>query len=359
MGRGPDPRNNDVRALLVRSGNLCAFPGCDQRVVSDRNDFIAQICHICGASPEGPRYRVEQTEEERRTCANLIILCYPHHVEVDNHPDEFTVERLLNMKKAHETRVNEFTPSPQAVLQAILEPSVVHSFPPDWLSALASRAAFRCLPLVAGGPEPFKSLGARTYLATALIGIGVLAYAMTVDPQGSARRVANIARLIAYGAAGKLTPNAPPPGAIDAATSIVRANVAASLAAIGHYGTSIDARAGMLCSIKAMPDALDQLRSDLATATAPRGMDVSTFLLSPLWDPGSPEPWRASLDAFVKAIETMGGATPELRTQLASTLVKLTAGALSRAELDSCAHAWANSENIQSRLRAEDEANRR
>ena len=96
------PKAETVRALFARSGNQCAFPGCTQPLISDRNKFIGQICHIEAALPGGERYNPTQSDEERRAYDNLLLLCYPHHVET-NDLDGYQVERLRKFKVDHET----------------------------------------------------------------------------------------------------------------------------------------------------------------------------------------------------------------------------------------------------------------
>ncbi len=44
------PKAEILRALFARSGNQCAFPGCTQPLINDKNKFIAQVCHIEAAS---------------------------------------------------------------------------------------------------------------------------------------------------------------------------------------------------------------------------------------------------------------------------------------------------------------------
>lgn len=97
------PLKEVLRALFARSGNQCAFPGCTQLLVNDKNQFIAQVCHIEAALPNGERYNPEQTDEERRSYDNLLILCYPHHVETDD-VQAFSVEALKEMKYEHEAK---------------------------------------------------------------------------------------------------------------------------------------------------------------------------------------------------------------------------------------------------------------
>ena len=96
------PKSETVRALFARSGNQCAFPGCTQPIVNKKNKFIGQICHIESAMPGGERFNSLQTDEDRRDYKNLILFCYPHHIETDD-VYEYTVETLINIKYEHES----------------------------------------------------------------------------------------------------------------------------------------------------------------------------------------------------------------------------------------------------------------
>ena len=95
------PKTETLRALFTRSGNQCAFPGCTQPVVNVKNKFIAQVCHIEAASEGGERFNALSNDEYRRSYENLVILCYPHHIETDD-IDEYTVEYLRQTKLDHE-----------------------------------------------------------------------------------------------------------------------------------------------------------------------------------------------------------------------------------------------------------------
>lgn len=91
--------------LKYLSGNECANPSChNQLSFPDDNAFDSQICHIEAASPNGPRYNPNQTDEERRSFDNLILLCYKCHNMVDNNPDKYTVELLKQWKREHEAK---------------------------------------------------------------------------------------------------------------------------------------------------------------------------------------------------------------------------------------------------------------
>lgn len=90
-----------LRALFARSGNKCAFPGCPAQLVNEKNLFVAQVCHIEAAEPKGERFNSNQSDEQRRSYDNLILLCYPHHVETDD-ARQYSTERLRSIKAEHE-----------------------------------------------------------------------------------------------------------------------------------------------------------------------------------------------------------------------------------------------------------------
>lgn len=95
------PKIDVLRALFARSGNQCAFPGCSHPIINSKNKFIGQVCHIEAAMEGGERFNPESNDEYRRSYENLLILCYPHHIETDD-VDEYPVSRLVQMKNEHE-----------------------------------------------------------------------------------------------------------------------------------------------------------------------------------------------------------------------------------------------------------------
>jgi hypothetical protein len=88
-----------LRELFAKSGNMCAWPGCSQIMITAEGKFVGQICHIEGV--KGERFREGMTNDERASVANLMLLCYPHHIET-NDETAWTVERLQAMKREHE-----------------------------------------------------------------------------------------------------------------------------------------------------------------------------------------------------------------------------------------------------------------
>lgn len=95
-----------LRELYLKSGNQCAFPGCNKVMINTDGVFIGQICHIEAAMPDGQRFNPKQTNEERRSFNNLMLMCYEHHKITDN-VVEFPVARLKKMKKFHEQKFSD------------------------------------------------------------------------------------------------------------------------------------------------------------------------------------------------------------------------------------------------------------
>jgi tetratricopeptide (TPR) repeat protein len=100
MSRKPISEST-LKRLFSLSGNKCAFPGCQTRLVDRDKNFLAQICHIEAAEPGGQRYNPNQTDDERRSYRNLIILCANHHKVTDD-VVKYPTSRLAEMKLNHE-----------------------------------------------------------------------------------------------------------------------------------------------------------------------------------------------------------------------------------------------------------------
>jgi hypothetical protein len=97
------PSENVIKRLFALSRNVCAFPNCTTAIVQPTTMTVTgKICHIKAKSPGGPRYDLKQTEKERNSFENLILLCGVHHDIVDDQPEKFSVEVLQNMKEMHE-----------------------------------------------------------------------------------------------------------------------------------------------------------------------------------------------------------------------------------------------------------------
>lgn len=95
-----------LRELYFRSGNQCAFTGCNRTMFNDYGDFVGEVCHIEAALPGGERFNVNQSNDDRRAISNLLILCHDHHVETDDE-SKYTTQRLQKMKRDHEMKFSD------------------------------------------------------------------------------------------------------------------------------------------------------------------------------------------------------------------------------------------------------------
>jgi HNH endonuclease len=96
------PSEKTIKALFARSGNICAFPGCQIPIIDDGDIVIGEICHICAKEKGGSRYDLDQTEIEQHSLDNLILLCGNHHKVIDSDTKNYTVESLKYIRANHE-----------------------------------------------------------------------------------------------------------------------------------------------------------------------------------------------------------------------------------------------------------------
>jgi hypothetical protein len=112
------PSPQTIKKLFALSGNRCAFPNCASDIVCE-GAVIGQVCHIKAAKPEAPRYDKNQSNTERHSFKNLILLCANHHKVIDDDEATYTVERIIKLKKQHEassTRLSEYDATTGAAL---------------------------------------------------------------------------------------------------------------------------------------------------------------------------------------------------------------------------------------------------
>lgn len=100
------PTRETLRELYLKSGNRCAFPGCKRSLFNIKGVFVGQICHIEAAEPGGERFNKKQTNEQRRAPANLVLMCYDHHVETDD-VVRFPVAAMVRIKNDHEKKFSD------------------------------------------------------------------------------------------------------------------------------------------------------------------------------------------------------------------------------------------------------------
>nr|WP_067063842.1 HNH endonuclease [Mucilaginibacter sp. L294] len=109
-----------VKRLFALSGNQCAFPNCQEKIVDEVGTVIGEICHIEAAEVGGERYNSESDDEFRRDYNNLILLCSNHHKKTNN-VIEYPTSKLIEYKELHTAKfaTREYTPTDSIIEQAI------------------------------------------------------------------------------------------------------------------------------------------------------------------------------------------------------------------------------------------------
>jgi hypothetical protein len=92
------------KKLYALSGNRCAFPDCENPIIEKSGTVVGETCHIKAKNSGGPRFDVNQSDEERHSYENLILLCRIHHRAVDDNPGIYSDDLLKEMKKFHEEK---------------------------------------------------------------------------------------------------------------------------------------------------------------------------------------------------------------------------------------------------------------
>ncbi|NEA23126.1 hypothetical protein [Actinomadura bangladeshensis] len=138
-------------ALWTLSNGRCYAPGCPFPIIYEVRKGIykknAQIAHILAVKPGAQRYRQCRTEEEvreRESFKNLLLLCLPHHAEVDddNYGEElYPPELLREWKSKHEgeqgAQLNRIGPISEEALSRVL--TSVFTPPVDRLEKIADQ----------------------------------------------------------------------------------------------------------------------------------------------------------------------------------------------------------------------------
>ena len=97
--------------LALRSGDMCAFPGCGRALTVDGDlsgpAVTGTAAHIAGEKPGAARYDKSMNDKQRDHYNNLIYLCGDHHTQIDKQYLDYSVEKLLQMKAIHEQIVRE------------------------------------------------------------------------------------------------------------------------------------------------------------------------------------------------------------------------------------------------------------
>ncbi len=90
--------------LWGRSGNKCAICKTDlAEDISESDDYsiLGEEAHIVAKEENGPRGKSSLSYEQRDKYSNLLLLCQKHHKIIDDHEDQYSVDKLLEIKEDH------------------------------------------------------------------------------------------------------------------------------------------------------------------------------------------------------------------------------------------------------------------
>lgn len=92
------------KTIAIRSNYMCNNPSCRHSTLcesqsEDRIINLGKACHIEAASPNGPRYNPNTTEEYRKSIKNAIWLCPVCADRIDKDFKSYSVEQLKAWKR--------------------------------------------------------------------------------------------------------------------------------------------------------------------------------------------------------------------------------------------------------------------
>lgn len=140
----------DVKILWGHAGNRCAFPDCRIKLTPDgKIDTLGEMAHIVAKSPQGPRGNSDMPIDKRDDYSNLILLCPTHHKMIDTFPEEWTIEKLLQLRQEHEQWVSSQLEQGRIEVRSIDNSDFLNSRKRDWLKFVKSNvwAALSLTPL--------------------------------------------------------------------------------------------------------------------------------------------------------------------------------------------------------------------
>ena len=103
-----------IKLLWANAAGRCSFTGCNEKLTVEQAAHSApytlgEMAHIEGKKRGSNRYDETQTDEQRDSYENLILLCPTHHTLIDKPENEgtYTVDILIEMKLTHEKNTSE------------------------------------------------------------------------------------------------------------------------------------------------------------------------------------------------------------------------------------------------------------
>ena len=131
------------KRLWLRSGDRCAYPGCDQSLLepisgADEVTIVGVECHIV-SQKDSPRVARSESSltaaerekfaalvENRHGYANLVLMCARHSLVIDDPDAGFDVSKVVEIKHQHESAVARLrTPEQRRDDEAVLRQAAI------------------------------------------------------------------------------------------------------------------------------------------------------------------------------------------------------------------------------------------
>lgn len=102
-----------IRCMLWGlAGGRCEFSDCNkwllEHEVTSLEVNLAQVAHVVAFSESGPRGKGERPDDVH-ALENLMLLCPDCHKLIDDRPDDFSRQSLMEYKRGHEARISHLT----------------------------------------------------------------------------------------------------------------------------------------------------------------------------------------------------------------------------------------------------------
>jgi hypothetical protein len=131
-------RPTEVKALWGRAASRCSI--CKIELATDTTEGLTgEMAHIVAKSPDGPRGDRSLTPEEREDYSNKILLCPNHHTMIDKDISEWTVNKILKIKKEHEQWVADKLSQGSISESTVDNSKFLESRKEEWVRLTSSR----------------------------------------------------------------------------------------------------------------------------------------------------------------------------------------------------------------------------
>ena len=122
----------EARIVYLRSGGVCAFPGCGMDLIEPGTDtddpsFLGENAHIIADSRQGPRGDSRMSDEDRDKHPNVILLCRNCHKKVDDQPRVYSVSVPRQMKRDYEEKIRNATKTEEKPSSPALTKETIYS----------------------------------------------------------------------------------------------------------------------------------------------------------------------------------------------------------------------------------------